>query len=55
VEVEINDVNASPHLHYFREKLKTPFSYQVVKQSGIDIFKNGVRIVSANRFLAGLI
>jgi len=55
VEVKINDVNASPHLHYFREKLKTPFSYQVVKQSGIDIFKNGVRIVSANRFLAGLI
>jgi hypothetical protein len=30
-------------------------SYQVVKQNGVDRFINGVRIVSANRFLAALI
>jgi len=55
VEVKISDANASPHLYYFREKLNIPFSYQVVKKSGIDNFQNGVRIVSADRFLAGLI
>ena len=55
VEAKINDVNASPHLFYFRDKLKIPFSYQVVKQNGVDSFTNGVRIVSANKFLAGLV
>ena len=55
VEAKINDVNASPHLFYFRDKLKFPFSYQVVKQNGVDSFTNGVRIVSASKFLAGLV
>ena len=55
VEAKINDINPSPHLHYFMEKLKIPYSYQIVKQFGIDSFINGVRIVSADRFLAGLI
>jgi hypothetical protein len=55
VEAKINDINPSPHLYYFAEKLKIPFSYQVVKRAGIDSFINGVRIVSADRFLAGLI
>jgi len=55
VEVKINDVNASPYLYYYKDKLKIPFSYQVVKQPGVDRFTNGVRVVSANRFLAGLI
>jgi predicted AAA+ superfamily ATPase len=55
VEAKINDVNASPHLFYFRDKLKIPFSYQVVKEKGVDSFTNGVRIVSANKFLAGLV
>jgi predicted AAA+ superfamily ATPase len=55
VEAKLNDVKASPHLFYFRDKLKIPFSYQVVKQNGVDSFTNGVRIVSANRFLAGLV
>jgi len=55
VEAKINDTNASPHLFYFKDKLKIPFSYQVVKQNGVDRFTNGVRILSANNFLAGLV
>ena len=55
VEAKINDVNASPHLYYFQDKLKIPFSYQVVKQKGVDTLSKGVRVVSANRFLAALI
>ena len=55
VEAKVSDVKISPHLYYFKDKLKIPFSYQVVKQNGVDSFTNGIKIVSANRFLAGLI
>jgi len=55
VEVKISDINPSPHLYYFKDKLNIPFSYQVVKQDGVDSFTKGVRVVSANRFLASLI
>jgi predicted AAA+ superfamily ATPase len=36
-------------------KLKIPFCYQIVKDADVDSFINGVRLVSADRFLAGLI
>ena len=55
VEAKISDTGVSPHLHYFREKLKTPYSYQVVKKSGIDRLINGIRVVSGDKFLLGLI
>jgi len=55
VEAKINDANVSPHLHYFKNKLNTPYSYQVVKKSGVDRFINKIRVVSADAFLAGLI
>lgn len=55
VEAKLNDVNILPHLHYFKEKLNIPFVYQVIKKEGIDNFIKGVRVVSADRFLAGLI
>ncbi len=55
VEAKSNDITPSPHLYYFAEKLKIPFLFQVVKRDGIDSFIKGVRIVSADRFLAGLI
>ncbi|MBW2167275.1 MAG: hypothetical protein JRG74_14680 [Deltaproteobacteria bacterium] len=35
--------------------LNIPYSYQVVKKSGVDRLINGIRIVSADRFLCGLI
>ena len=55
VEAKIDDTNVSPHLFYFKEKLNIPFCYQVVKKGDVDSFIKGVRIVSADRFLAGLI
>lgn len=55
LESKVSDTNVSPDLLYFKEKLKIPFLYQVVKTSEIDRFSKGVRIVSADRFLAGLI
>lgn len=55
VEVKLNDVNPSPHLNYFKEKLNIPHCYQVVKREGVDKIIKGIRVVSADRFLAGLI
>ncbi|MBW1675584.1 MAG: ATP-binding protein [Deltaproteobacteria bacterium] len=55
VEAKMNDTNVSPHLRYFRKKLNIPFAFQVVKKSGVDRFVSGIRVVSADRFLLGLI
>ena len=55
VEVKLKNTDVSRNLLYFKDKIGMPFLYQVVKPSGIDSFTNGVRIVSADRFLTGLI
>lgn len=55
VEAKLNDLNVSPHLFYFKERVKIPFCYQVVKKTGVDSLVNGVRVLSAERFLSGLI
>ncbi len=55
LEAKMNDINVSPHLFYFKEKLSIPFCYQIVKKGDVDSFIKGVRVVSADRFLAGLI
>jgi predicted AAA+ superfamily ATPase len=55
VEVKLNETSLSPHMQYFRERLRIPHAYQVVKQKGVDIVKHGCRIISADRFLASLL
>lgn len=55
IEVKLNDTSLSPNIKYFNEKLKIPFVFQVVRKTGIDINKGGVRIISADKFLGGLI
>ena len=55
VEAKLNDTNPSPALFYFKERLNIPYGYQVVRKQNIDILKNGVRVISADRFLASLI
>jgi len=47
--------NISTPLAYFSKKLKIPFSYQVVKQEGIDLIKDGIRVISADKFFASLV
>lgn len=51
----MNDTEVSPYLYYFRDKLSFPFCYQVIKRTGADRFTKGIRVVSADRFLSGLI
>lgn len=55
VEVKLNDTSLSSSLLYFRERLPIPHVYQVVKKEKTDRLEKGVRIISAGKFLAGLI
>lgn len=55
VEVKLNETSPSPSLFYFKERLKIPHAYQIIKKPYVDIIKNEVRIISADRFLASLI
>lgn len=41
-------------LVYFGNKLKIPFLYEVVREEGIDFLKDGIRIMSASKFLSAL-
>ncbi len=49
------DGTLSKNLLYFMKKIQPPFVYQVVKEEGIDFTRAGVRVISANKFLSGLI
>ena len=55
VEVKLNDTVLSPNLLYFRDRLSIPYIYQVVKKDKVDLLEKGGRVISAGRFLAGLI
>ena len=55
VEVKLNDATLSPHILYFKERLSIPFVYQVVKKGGVDKIEKGARIISAGKFLSGLV
>jgi len=55
VEVKRADRTIATPLYYFKEKLKIPYIYQVISLPGIDTLKNGVRLVSAGRFLSALL
>jgi len=55
VEAKLNDKNLSSHLLYFKERLAIPYVYQVVKTDNIDKLEKDARIISAGKFLSGLI
>ncbi|MEK6529070.1 MAG: AAA family ATPase [Nitrospirota bacterium] len=55
VEAKISDAGLSPHLLYYRERLSIPYVFQVIKNDKIDRLEKGARIISAGKFLSGLI
>ena len=54
VEVKLSDRGIAPSLKYFKEKLNIPFAYQVIKECDVDIMKDNIRIISADKFLSSL-
>jgi uncharacterized protein len=55
VEVKLSDSNLSPNLLYFKDRLAIPYLYQVVRKENTDRLEKGARIISAGKFLSGLI
>ncbi|MBI5412017.1 ATP-binding protein [Candidatus Peregrinibacteria bacterium] len=55
VEVKQSADDFSKHLFYFKKRLTIPFVYQVTGETGQDVIKKGVRLISADKFLTGLI
>lgn len=55
VEVKSNDIRPAKSLQLFRKKWEVPFCYQVINTPSVDTFTNGIRIISASRFLLGLV
>ncbi len=55
VEAKLNDTGLSPHIAYFKERLSIPYVYQVVKKPEVDRLEKEARIISAGKFLSGLI
>lgn len=55
VEVKLNDIQLSSNLFYYQERLGIPYLFQVVKKPDTDFIKNNIRVISAEKFLTGLI
>ena len=55
VEAKLSEETISKSLLYFKERMNIPFIYQVLEKPNVDRLKNGVRIISADKFLAGLV
>ncbi|MBF0363538.1 MAG: ATP-binding protein [Oligoflexia bacterium] len=54
IETKLSDRSPSGHLQYFKNKLNIPFCYQVIKDSNFDKICDGIRIISADKFLLSL-
>lgn len=55
VEVKLSAVKLSKQLRYFKDKLSIPMAYQVVQEPDIDFVQNNIRVISAEKFLTGLV
>ena len=55
IEVKSSDKDIAPPLIYFKKKTGVKFAYQLVDKSGVDVLKDGIRIMSVEKFLSGLV
>lgn len=55
VEVKLTDTQPAKNLHYFGSRLSIPYLFQVIHTPNIDFLQKDIRIISADKFLSGLI
>jgi uncharacterized protein len=55
VEAKLTETAIDPSIVYFRDRLRIPFTYQVVLHGERDFVENGVRCLPASRFLTALV
>ena len=54
VEAKLGETRVDPALAYFRDRLRIPWVYQVVRDARRDFVEAGVRVLPAERFLGAL-
>lgn len=55
VEAKVSATDLDPALTYYRDRLKIPWTYQVVLEGRRDFVQNGIRCLPAGKFLSALI
>ncbi len=55
VETKISFKDIATSLRYFKDKLRIPFAYQVVREEDVDYIKGDIRIISASKFLTAFV
>lgn len=55
VEAKLEAGKVSPALLYFSKKIQIPFLFQVTQVPNIDEFRQGIRIISADKFFTALV
>jgi predicted AAA+ superfamily ATPase len=55
VEAKLAETRVDPALVLFKERFRVPWAYQVTMEGARDFVQDGVRVVPASRFLAGLV
>ena len=55
IEVKSKKSPISAHLKYFKEKLNAKCAYQLIFEDNVDEDHNGIRMMSAAKFLSGLV
>jgi hypothetical protein len=55
IEVKSSQKEVSKNLLYLGAKINIPFKFQLVSDKNIDIMSKGVRVISVDKFLGGLV
>lgn len=55
IEVKLSDTTPSKHLHYLKKRVDIQNCFQIVKTENIDFEKDGIRVMSAGKFLTELV
>ncbi|MBI5230446.1 MAG: ATP-binding protein [Candidatus Magasanikbacteria bacterium] len=55
IEVKNSDQTLSKSLSYFKKKTGVQLAYQLINKSDVDVLRDGIRIMSMEKFLSGLV
>ena len=55
VEVKLSSKEIPSSLRYFADRLKTSLAFEVVREEGIDLIRDNIRVISASKFLSALV
>ncbi len=54
-EVKLNAETIDSSLYYFKDRLEIPYVFQVIRKEGVDFIKDGIRVISASKFLTAFV